>query len=282
MTRISIIGLGLIGGSIAMDLKSQLNVRVMGVETNSAHAATAMQLGLVHKVISYEEAIKESEIIIVAIPVNSIEKQLTEILSDISSETIVIDVGSTKEKICNSVKDHPQRDRYIAAHPLAGTEFSGPAAAQRGLFFSKKNIICDKELSDENAVKTAVKLFESLGMRSIFLSSSAHDKHLAYVSHLSHISSFTLGLTVLDMEKDEKKIFDLASTGFDSTARLAKSNPDTWTPIFEKNNENLLVALEKYSYYLHKFMDALRTNDKSALHQLMEEANDIKRVLKRD
>ena len=279
MTNISIIGLGLIGGSMAMDLKSQLNVRVAGVDNNPDNARVALELGLVHEILTYEEAIRKSEIIIVAIPVNSIETILSKILSDVSNTTVVIDVGSTKEKICASIKDHPRRGRFVAAHPLAGTESSGPKAALKGLFQNMKNIICEKELSDTDALQKAVKVFDSLGMETIYLSSSAHDKHLAYVSHLSHISSFTLSLTVLDIEKDEDQIFNLASTGYDSTARLAKSNPNTWTPIFEKNSEHLLTALEKYSDILDKFKKALKEQNTSALHQLMSEANDIKRVL---
>jgi len=279
MTVIAIIGLGLIGGSIARDLKSQLNVRVVGVDSNTSNASKALEIGLVHDIVTYEEAIKQAEIIVVAIPVNSIENYIGKILYDIPQNTTVIDVGSTKQKICEIVKDHPNRGRFVAAHPLAGTEFSGPTAALKGLFQNKKNIICDQKLSDDDAVSIAIKLFESIGMQSFFLSSIEHDKHLAYVSHLSHISSFTLSLTVLDIEKDENQIFNLASTGFESTARLAKSNPDTWTPIFEKNSEHLLEALEKYSEYLEKFKTIIKTKDKTALYQMMKDANDIKRVL---
>jgi len=282
MTRVTIIGLGLIGGSMARDLKSQLNVHVTGVESNPDNAAKALELGLVHEVLDLEVALADAEIIIVAIPVNKVEENIGYLLDKISPTAVVIDVGSTKEKICQAVTDHSRRGRFVAAHPLAGTEFSGPTAAIKGLFRDKKNIICERDKTDKDALEQAVRLFESLGMESYYLSGTDHDKHLAYVSHLSHISSFTLSLTVLDIEKDERQIFNLASTGFESTARLAKSNPDTWTPIFEKNSEHLTAALDKYIAYLEQFRAALKTKDKNKLHLLMAEANEIKRVLNKN
>lgn len=279
MTQITIIGLGLIGGSMARDLKSQLNVHVTGVDNSPTNAAKALELELVHEIKEMADALKNAEIILLAIPVNKVETLLPSIMDNVAESAVVIDVGSTKERICNKIRKHPRRGRFVAAHPLAGTEFSGPEAAIKGLFQNKKNIICEKELSDPDAVKLALKLFSSIGMESYFLSGSDHDKHLAYVSHLSHISSFTLSLTVLDIEKDERQIFNLASTGFESTARLAKSNPDTWTPIFEKNSEHLIEALDRYSNYLGKFKQALKEKDRASLHQLMIEANKIRKVL---
>jgi len=279
MTTIAIIGIGLIGGSMAKDLKSQLNVQVLGVDTNPENAALATKMELVDKMVSYAQAVQQAQVIILSFPVHLIEKQLPQILNDIPEGTVVIDVGSTKEEICSSVADHPKRGQYVAAHPLAGTEYSGPSAALSGLFRNKNNIICDKEKSDEQALKLALSLFSSLGMKTIFLDSHAHDKHLAYVSHLSHISSFTLSLTVLDIEKDESQIFNLASTGFQSTARLAKSSPDTWSPILEKNSQHLIEAIDKYNSYLMAFRTALIEKDKTKLKELMSSANDIKRVL---
>jgi len=279
MTTIAIIGIGLIGGSMAKDLKSQLNVRVLGIDKNPTNASKAIELNLVHEMVTYEEALSQAQVVILAFPVNQIEKQLPQILDDISEGTVVIDVGSTKEKICKIVEDHPRRGQFVAAHPLAGTEFSGPTAAISSLFRNKNNIICDKEKTNESALSMALNLFNSLGMHTSFLDSSAHDKHMAYVSHLSHISSFTLSLTVLDIEKDESQIFNLASTGFESTARLAKSNPETWTPIFEKNSQHLIEAIDRYSSYLNKFKEALINKDKEKLQQMMSTANDIKRVL---
>ncbi len=281
MTRITIIGLGLIGGSMARDLRSQMNVHVTGVDSNPLHLEKAKNMQLVHEVAPLNLALKDAEIIILAIPVHAIQDLLPTILTQIKEDQVVIDVGSTKEEICKTVVDHSHRGRFVAAHPLSGTEFSGPEAAIRGLFVDKKNIICDKNLSDENALAKAMSLFESLGMETYYLNSRDHDKHLAYVSHLSHISSFTLSLTVLDIEKDESQIFNLASTGFESTARLAGSSPDTWTPIFEKNSVHLLEALDNYMNHLEKFKQAIISKNTTTLHSLMKEANDIRRVLKK-
>lgn len=281
MTTIAIIGLGLIGGSMALDLRSQLNVTVLGVDNNPGNAQLAADLRLVDRLVTYDEAIDMAEVLIIAIPVHLIEQLLPKVLDDIKEGTVVIDVGSTKGQICESVSGHTNRGQYVAAHPLAGTEFSGPAAAISGLFRNKNNIICDKELSDNTALELTEKLFKSLGMTIQYLDSNAHDKHMAYVSHLSHVSSFTLSLTVLDIEKDEHKIFNLASTGFESTARLAKSNPETWVPIFQKNNKHLIDAIDEYSSYLLKMREALVKGDTKRLHEMMTEANDIKRVLTR-
>ena len=281
MTTIAIIGLGLIGGSMALDLRSQLNVTVLGVDNNPGNAQLAADLRLVDRLVTYDEAIDMAEVLIIAIPVHLIQQLLPKVLDDIKEGTVVIDVGSTKGQICESVSGHTNRGQYVAAHPLAGTEFSGPAAAISGLFRNKNNIICDKELSDNTALELTEKLFKSLGMTIQYLDSNAHDKHMAYVSHLSHVSSFTLSLTVLDIEKDEHKIFNLASTGFESTARLAKSNPETWVPIFQKNNKHLIDAIDEYSSYLLKMREALVKGDTKRLHEMMTEANDIKRVLTR-
>ncbi|NNF32839.1 MAG: prephenate dehydrogenase [Saprospiraceae bacterium] len=277
--KVSIVGLGLIGGSIARDLKSQINVTVYGVDNNPDHAVQAMELGLVHEMKSLEEAIAESDVIVMAIPVNHIESILPSVLDQVDVHQTVIDVGSTKEKICAGVQSHVNRSRYVAAHPLAGTEYSGPTAAIPRLFVDKKNIICERDLSADDALEVALKIFRSMGMKTYFLNPGEHDKHLAYVSHLSHVSSFMLGLTVLDIEKDESQIFNLASTGFASTVRLAKSNPNTWAPIFEKNKEHLATALDSYINYLIKFKKAIEGNDESTSRELMQEANDIKRIL---
>lgn len=282
MITVAIIGLGLIGGSMAKDLKSQLNVRVLGVDNNVHNAELAKELNLVDEIVPFEEALVKAQIILLAFPVDNIEILLPQVLDKIPNDTVVIDVGSTKEKICRGVTTHLKRGQYVAAHPLAGTEFSGPSAAISGLFRNKNNIICDKEKSNHDALSKAINLFNSLGMKTSFLSSSEHDKHMAYVSHLSHLSSFTLSLTVLDIEKDESKIFNLASTGFESTARLAKSNPATWTAIFEKNSNHLIEAIDKYNSYLMEFKEALIANDNKKLKSLMSSANDIKRVLNKN
>jgi prephenate dehydrogenase len=277
--KISIVGLGLIGGSFARDLKSQIKVRVFGVESNEFHQTKAMELDLVEKIISLDEAIAISDVIILAVPVDILENLIPEILDKISQNQVLIDLGSTKELICKSVENHENRGRYVAAHPLAGTEFSGPTAALRGLFLGKKNIICESDRSDEDALKLSVKIFESLGVENIYMNAAEHDKHLAYVSHLSHVSSFMLGMTVLEIEKDEKQILNLASTGFASTVRLAKSNPKTWSAIFGKNNKHLSRALEEYILWLQRFKEAIDSGDKEAAESMMTKANEIKKVL---
>jgi prephenate dehydrogenase len=277
--KITVIGLGLIGGSIAKDLKSQLNVEVWGVDASEDHMNQALDLGLVHAVAGLDDGIKDAEMVIISIPVNKIEGLLPMVLDKIDPKTTVIDVGSTKDEICRTVSRHPNRKRFVAAHPLAGTEFSGPTAAIKGLFQNKKNIICEKDKSAPDALDAALKLFESLGMTTSFMSPKEHDKHLAYVSHLSHVSSFMLGLTVLDIEKDEKQIFDLAGTGFASTVRLAKSNPQTWSAIFNKNRKYLIEALDSYILHLQNFRNHIDTKNIEATEQLMAESNKIKRIL---
>ncbi len=267
--NISIIGLGLIGGSIARDLKSQIYVQVSGVDSNDNHCQMALDLGVVDQIISLEEAMDSSDVIIIAVPVDALQQLLPTILNQINDHQVLIDVGSTKKLICDAVRGHDKRGRFIAAHPLAGTEFSGPGAALKGLFVEKKNIVCESDLVQS----------DSLGMQTIFMDPSEHDKHLAYVSHLSHVSSFMLGMTVLDIERDEKQIFNLAGTGFASTVRLAKSNPKTWSAIFEKNNVHLSAALDQYILWLQKFKKAMDEGDRIAMESYMTSANDIKRVL---
>ena len=280
--NITIIGLGLIGGSIALDLRSQLCVNVIGIDANEEHRKKALNLGLVSEVLSLEQGINKADVVVIATPVDVIESLLPQVLDMINNKTVVTDVGSTKSLICESIKDHKNRGRYVAAHPLAGTEFSGPTAALKGLYVGKKNIICDKEYSDTDAVETAQQVFKSIGLTSYFMNSREHDRHLAYVSHLSHVTSFTLGLTVLDIEKDEKQIFNLASTGFESTARLAKSNPATWAAIFDKNNDFLVEAIDGYINQLQKFKKAIASKNTYDMKTMMSEANEIKRVLSKN
>jgi len=278
---ITIIGLGLIGGSIALDLRSQLCITVLGVDSNKQHQQDALSLGLVDAIVPLDEGIAKADVAIIATPVDSIERLLPVVLDGIADHAVVTDVGSTKGAICDKIATHPRRHRYVAAHPLAGTEFSGPTAAVKGLFRDKKNIICDRQRSNDDAVATVEQVFSSIGLTTYFMSSAEHDRHLAYVSHLSHVTSFTLGLTVLDIEQDERQIFNLASTGFESTARLAKSNPDTWAAIFSKNDGFVLEALDGYIAKLTSFRKAIRDKDIAGMTDMMAAANDIKRVLNR-
>jgi prephenate dehydrogenase len=277
--QIGIIGLGLIGGSIALDLKDQLGVKVYGYDNSETHRKSALKLGLVHGIREEKELLESSDVIICAVPVHILEDKLIELLDQSKEDQIIIDTGSTKKNICEKLNDHIHRSRFVAAHPLAGTENSGPTAAHKGLFKNKKNIICDSEKSSEYAVEICKKIFKSFGMDSYELNSEEHDKHLAYVSHLSHVSAFMLGLTVLDLEKDEKQIAQLASTGFASTARLAKSSPETWGAIFDKNSKYVCEALEQYIEYLNKFLKLLKDNNKQSTIELMKEANEVRRIL---
>jgi len=281
--KVTVIGLGLIGGSMALDLrKSGLATSLFGIDRNEANAAKALELGLVDKIISENDFLGQSDLVIVSIPVNATCALLPFMLDSIGPNTTVIDTGSTKNLICKSVLGHVNRKQFVAAHPIAGTEFSGPTAAFSGLFKDKTNIICEREKSSEEAVTMAEKVFQALGMNTIFMEPEEHDKHVAYVSHLSHVSSFLLGQTVLDIEKDEKNIFNLAGSGFASTVRLAKSSPEMWTPIFEQNAEFLSQALLEYIMHLQKFQYYLQKKDGKELHKIMTKANDIKRILNKN
>jgi len=277
--KTTIVGLGLIGGSIGIDLrKTGIATKLSGVELNKENAKRAVERGLVDDVLSLEDAVK-ADLIITAIPVNSIRTLVLKILDLIGENTIVIDTGSTKSQICQAIDKHPRRAQFVAAHPLAGTENSGPDAAFSGLFNGKTNIICEQEKSSVKALEVANGVFEALGMRTIFMDPVEHDKHVAYVSHLSHVSAFLLGQTVLDIEKDEKNIFNLAGSGFASTVRLAKSSPDMWAPIFEQNAEYLSQALLEYIMHLQKFQYHLMKRDVKELHRIMTDANRIRKIL---
>jgi len=275
---IAIIGLGLIGGSIALGCKTNGH-RVLGVDHQASHCEEALALGLVDEIASLEAALKEAEIIGLCVPVDGILKLLPEVLDRVQDNQSVFDVGSTKENICHTISGHANRSRFVAAHPLAGTEFSGPKAALCDLFKNKKNLICEEHHSASDALKSVSDLFAELGMQNLLMNAADHDKHMAYVSHLSHVTSFTLGLTVLDIEKDEKQIFNLASTGLASTVRLAKSSPLTWGSIFTDNKQYLSEALEKYIEYISAFKKAIDEEDLAAMTTMMERANEMRRVL---
>ena len=278
--KITIIGLGLIGGSAALDLrKSGLQAEFIGVDLNAHHASKAVELGIVDTILPEDKALAIADLIILAIPVNAACAFLSSVLDAIKKGAVVIDTSSTKRLICKSVATHPNRGQLVAAHPIAGTENSGPTAAFEGLFRNKTNIICEQEKSNAESLALAKKVFDTLGMNTIFMEADEHDRHVAYVSHLSHVSSFLLGQTVLDIEKDEKNIFNLAGSGFASTVRLAKSSPDMWAPIFEQNSEYLSQALQEYIMHLQKFHYHLMKHDTKELHRIMTKANEIRRVL---
>ena len=279
---ICIVGLGLIGGSLALALKEAgFASKIIGVDNNPSHVKEALNLGLITDSMSLEDAVSKSNFTLLAIPVNAAKNLIVRILDDVPNNGVVMDMGSTKLAIANSAKSHPKRKHFVAAHPIAGTENTGPSAAFNSLFTNKMVIICDQELSSQNALDESIELFNALKMQITYMSSAEHDKHIAYVSHLSHVSSFALGLTVLAIEKDEKNIFNMAGSGFESTVRLAKSSPQMWNPILLENSENILEALDAYINQLISFKELIVNKNGAQLTQLMEQANSIRKILKK-
>ena len=278
---VGIIGLGLIGGSMALDLKRRGFAReVLGVERDTVAAEAARTIGLVDEVVSYEDCIRRADIIVVAVPVGAAVKMVPDILDRFVPEKIVIDVCSTKSQICHATQYHPLRKQFVSTHPMAGTEYSGPWAAQPGLFDGRACIFANAEESSPKALKTIEQLYATLNMRPIYMNADQHDVHTAYVSHISHVTSFALALTVLDKEKDEKHIFDLASGGFSSTVRLAKSNADMWVPILTQNHDNILHVMDTYIDKMQQFRDAIADYDEAKVRELIQEANRIKKILR--
>jgi prephenate dehydrogenase len=277
--KVVIIGIGLIGGSFALDIKRIFDgAEVFGKDQSEAHLKKAVELGLIDA-LAHENDLQMADIVLVSVPVHATEKLLPEVLDAIGPNTLVMDVGSTKAQICQSVSKHPKRSQFLAMHPIAGTEFSGPEAALNGLFEGKTNIICEIEKTAFKLQEQALKLFAKLGMRIRYMDPVAHDKHIAYVSHLSHISAFMLGKTVIDKEENEKDIFDLAGSGFESTVRLAKSSSKMWAPIFQQNKENVLESLDEYIRNLQLFKEMIETDQTDKLEQTMNDTNRIKEIL---
>jgi prephenate dehydrogenase len=278
---ISVVGLGLIGGSMALSLKENgFADTIIGVDNKTEHIIKALELKLIDRVALLADAIKQSDIIILAVPVDALLKLLPDVLSQITENQVVIEVGSTKKPVVDIVKNHPNRANFVATHPMAGTEFSGPEAAIHHLFDHKNCVLCDIEDSNPILVEIIKKMYvEGLKMRLTYLDSTAHDVHTAYISHISHICSFALASTVLAKEKDEENIFNLASTGFESTVRLAKSNPETWIPIFRQNQENIIDVLDSYITTLLKFKGLMISDSYEKFGEYLTQANDIKRIL---
>lgn len=294
---IGIVGLGLIGGSMAIDLRRRgFASEILGVEAEPVNASAALNIGLADEIVDLEQCVDRSDIVVLSVPVGTAVKMLPVVLdhfaetrpgpgpaygsSGVRSRKIVIDVCSTKASLVEAVRNHPARRRYVATHPMAGTEYSGPWAAQPGLFDGRACIICNGDDSDRDAVEAIEALYDCLNMRITSMDASAHDVHTAYVSHISHITSFALALTVLDKEKDEKHIFDLASGGFSSTVRLAKSNADMWVPILSQNRDNVMKVMDTYIEKMNEFRNAISSGDEKRIRELIGEANRIKRILR--
>jgi prephenate dehydrogenase len=276
---VTIVGLGLIGGSIALSLKeNNFADTIIGVDNKAEHILKALQLNIIDKILRLPDAVAEADIIILSIPVDALTVMLPYVLSMISDKQVVIDVGSTKRPVIENIKNHPKRQNFIATHPMAGTEFSGPEAAIQCLFDNKNCVFCDIEDSRAELVTLIKKLYEEgLKMQIIYLDSTSHDIHTAYISHISHICSFALATTVLAKDKDS--IFNLASSGFESTVRLAKSNPETWIPIFRQNQNNIIDVMDEYITTLQKFRNFMVSGSYDKFKECLVRANDIKRIL---
>jgi prephenate dehydrogenase len=280
MKKIMLIGTGLIGGSMVIDLKRVFkDVQIHGVDSNPQHANRAVESGLIDRIANIQDAIA-MDLVLIAVPVDATLKVLPQVLDVIIDKTLVMDVGSTKEMICKAVSSHKNRSQFLAAHPIAGNEFSGPDAALHGLFTAKTMIVCEHEKTAAPMLKQAIEIINLLGMRLRYMTPASHDRHIAYVSHLSHISSFMLGKTVIQEEKNERDIFDLAGSGFESTVRLAKSSPAMWVPIFAQNKEHVLASLDGYIVNLTRFRESLKNDDHTAIFKDMEQINSIKTILK--
>jgi prephenate dehydrogenase len=277
--NVFVIGVGLIGGSMVLGIKNKYPEAVVyGIDNNEEHLEKAIELGVIDIKATFED-LGKAEIVIVSIPVDVQLVVIPKVLDLVSDDALVFDVGSTKEDICKVLEKHPKRRNYLAAHPIAGTEFSGPTAAHNGLFHQKTNIICEVEKTAFKLQEKALDIFEKLGMRIRYMDAKSHDKHIAYVSHLSHISAFMLGKTVIEKEKNERDIFDMAGSGFASTVRLAKSSPAMWTPIFEQNKTNVIETLEEYIQNLQQFKELMIQNDFTEIYNAMESTNHIKQIL---
>ena len=280
--KIGIVGLGLMGGSFALDLKS-LNggLKIFGHDNSVKNAEKALKIGFIDEIIDFSK-LRDMDVVVVAVPVDVSLNLVSKILDIVKDDSIVFDFGSTKSPICSFLKNHSRRKNFLACHPMAGTEFSGPEAAITGLYLNKTNIICEANKTSAKLLKKALDIFNKLKMKSVFMDPISHDTHAAYVSHLSHVSSFMLGKTVIEKEKNEKNIFDLAGSGFESTVRLAKSSPETWTPIFLQNKKNIAEAIDEYINSLEKFKKIITDGNSIELKSILKNTNRIKEILNKN
>lgn len=279
--RVSIVGIGLIGGSFALSLrKLGIASQVIGVDNNEENGKKAVELGLVDCIMPFNEALECSDLIVISVPVNAIPMLSVKILNKITDKQIVIDMGSTKQELCDIISQHPKRGRFVATHPMWGTEYSGPQAAIDGAFKGRTVVICNSDSSDSDALQTIVDIYNKIGMPIKYMNSEEHDIHTAYISHISHITSFALALTVLEKEREVDHIFDLAGGGFESTVRLAKSSPQTWIPIFMQNKYNVLDVLREHIHQLQIMRIMIEKDDIKGLSKQMEKANSINKIIK--
>jgi len=278
---VTIVGVGLISGSLSLALKDKgLVKKVIGVSRSEASAKKALELGLIDEALPLEEAVRQADLIYVAIPVDATLPVMKTIMDLITDKQIVVDAGSTKNALCQLLAAHPLRARFVASHPMWGTEYSGPEAAVHNAFIGRACVICEKEKSDKDAVAAIEEMYRTIGMHLVYMDADSHDMHAAYVSHISHITSFALANTVLEKEREENAIFELAGGGFESTVRLAKSNPAMWVPVFMQNRENVLDVLNEHISQLRKFKACLEKENYEYLQELIENANKISRIIK--
>lgn len=281
--NVLIVGLGLIGGSFALALREHgLADGILGAERSPEHAAEALRLGLVDRIVDFEEGISLADLVVLATPVDTIPLMAVKALNRVTERQVVMDMGSIKEELCEVVSMHARRGRFVAVHPMWGTEYSGPQAARRGAFTGRNVVLCEAERSDPDAVAAVERIFGALGAPIVRMAADEHDLHTAYVSHISHVTSFALALTVLEKEREEQHIFDLAGGGFESTVRLAKSAASTWVPILLRNKYNVLDVLREHIHQLQLLRRMIERDDAEGLREAMERANRIRRILKNE
>ena len=280
MKKAAVFGLGLIGGSFALSLRDHgFADEILGVDASEENACKALELGLVDRIVTQDEAVEEGDLIVLATPVDVTPVLATKVLNKVRPDQVVMDMGSIKEELCEVIEMHPNRGRFVATHPMWGTEFSGPEAAQHGGFTGRTTVVCDREKSDADALELIESIYTTIGSPMIYMTGAEQDMHTAHVSHISHITSFALALTVLEKEREEEHIFDLAGGGFESTVRLAKSSPETWLPIFMGNKYNVLDVLREHIHQLQILRKMIEKDDKEGLRAAMQKANTIKRIL---
>lgn len=278
--KVFIAGLGLIGGSLALALRDrQLADEILGLEATEARAAEALACGLADRMVRFEEGVSTADLIVLATPVDTIPLLAVKALNRVNSRQVVIDLGSTKAELCEVIEQHARRSRFVAVHPMWGTEYSGPKAAVHGAFAGRTVVICERERSDKDALHLVEQLFRSLEMPLIYMAAEEHDLHTAYVSHISHITSFALANTVLEKEREDRHIFDLAGGGFESTVRLAKSSSKTWVPILMQNKYNVLDVLREHIHQLQLMRRLIERDDKVGLQEMIDRANSIQRII---
>ncbi|DAB35294.1 MAG TPA: prephenate dehydrogenase [Sulfurospirillum sp. UBA12182] len=274
--KVGIIGLGLMGGSLGLALQeTKLVSHILGFSRNLKTCEEALELGLVHEIASFEE-IKACDIIFLAIPVEAIITTL-QALEDVSENTTIVDLGSTKEEI---IKNIPTKIRgnFVAAHPMCGTEKFGPSAAFKTLYQNQIVVFCDTANSGDFHKDRATQIFSHIGMKIVFMDAKSHDKRVSLISHMPHVISYSLANSVISQE-DPKGILLLAAGGFRGMSRLAKSSPTMWGDIFKQNRENLLASIELFEEELKKSKKMIEEHKWEELEEWMANATTLHTIL---